>query len=111
MSDTAGRPKVSEPDVAPEEKETIFRFGKRDERAVVFSEQRGPVGRLLRHPEAEAESIILDDGSTVEDTEELGPNDTVVAYHGTVPIGALKVRLSARDTASAARVISDGGDE
>jgi hypothetical protein len=69
------------------------------------------VARLLRHPEAEADSITLADGSTVEDAEALGPNDTVVAFRGTVPVGALKVRLSARDNANPARVISDEGDE
>jgi hypothetical protein len=112
MSDASGRPKVVEPDaLGPEEKETIIRFGKTDGRAVVFSEQRGPVGRLLRHPEAEADSITLADGSTVEDVEALDGNDTVISYRGTVPVGALKVRLSARDNANPAGVISDGGDK
>jgi hypothetical protein len=112
MSDTATRPKVVEPDaLGPEEKETIIRFGKTDGRAVVFSEQRGPVARLLRHPEAEARSITLADGSTVEDVEELGESDTVIGYRGTVPVGTLKVRLSARDTAAPGPVISDGGEQ
>lgn len=112
MSQSVDRPKVVEPEaLGAEEKETIIRFGKTDGRAVVFSEQRGPVGRLLRHPEAEADSITLADGSTVEDVEALDGNDTVISYRGTVPVGALKVRLSARDTSAPGPVISDKGEQ
>jgi len=112
MSDAAGRPKVVEPNgLGPEEKETIIRFDKRGERATVFSEQRGAVSRLLRHPEAEATSIVLADGSTVDSTEALDGGDTVTAFRGTVPIGALKVLKSARDSTRPSAVISDGADK
>jgi hypothetical protein len=107
MSDASGRPRVVEPDLAPEEKETIIRFGKTDDRATIFSEQRGVVGRLLRHSSAEPDSITLTDGSTVGDTEALDGSDTVIAYRGTVPIGSLKVRRSARGTDAPARIISE----
>lgn len=106
MSDAAGRPKVVEPDLTPEEKETIIRFDKRGDLATVFSEQRGAVSRLLRHPEAEAAEITLVDGSIVDDADALGPEDTVVAFRGTIPVGALKILKSARESSRPSDVIS-----
>ncbi|WP_424004838.1 hypothetical protein ACOZ4I_17380 (plasmid) [Haloarcula salina] len=108
MSNAETQPRVIEPDLAPEEKETIFRFDKVDDRATVFSEQRGAVSRLLRHPEADADEIMLADGSSVDDVDVLDGDDTVIGYRGTVPIGALKVLKKTRDSTRPSEVISAG---
>lgn len=113
MSEAVGvgeDPRVLEPDEPPEYKETIIKFDKVDDRATVFSEHRGVVSRLLRHTEAEPEAVTLEDGSTTDDAEHLDGTDTVVAYEGTVPVGALKVLKTPRDSARVSYVVSqDGG--
>jgi hypothetical protein len=104
------RPRVVEPDLAPEEKETIIRFSKRDDRAHIFSEQRGVVGRLLRHPEADVGRVTLADGSRVENPDVLDGTDTVVGIEATVPVGTLKVQETPRKAGGLAAVVSDGGE-
>lgn len=111
MSEQAGRPRVVEPKEPPECKETIIRFDKVGERATVYSEHRGVVSRLLRHVEAEAEAITLQNGAVVEDDTLLSEDDTVIAYRGTVPIGALKILKTPRDSSRPSGVVTEKGDE
>lgn len=104
MSDN--RPAVREPELAPEEKETLIRLSKVDERAQVYTEVRGVVGGLLDHPDAELEAATLACGEVVDGRENLDRDDTVVSWKGTVPIGAVKITATPRESTQPGRIVS-----
>mgnify|MGYP007020454544 CR=1 FL=1 len=107
-----------DPDLVPMEKETTFRFAKDQDRAQVFTAERGLTRRLLTHELFHTDAVLLADGSTVDSVDSLhATEDTIVGVRGTIPIGALKVKASTRaDKSGHARVVSDvsadvaGGD-
>ena len=98
-----------DPDLIPLEKETSINFTKGDERAQVFTAERGLTRRLLTHELFHTDAVLLADGSTVDSVDSLHTNeDTIVGVRGTIPIGALKVKASTRaDKSGHARVVSD----
>jgi hypothetical protein len=98
-----------DPDLIPLEKETSINFTKGDERADVFTSERGLTRRLLTHELFDTDAVLLKDGSTVDSVDSLRTNeDTIVGVRGTIPIGALKVKATTRsDKSGHARVVSD----
>jgi len=98
---------AEDPDLIPEEKETNITFDKRDDRARVFTAEAGLMRRLLSHPEFELSHVVPANGTRTEDTEELHAADTqIVGVAGTVPVGCIKLRASARNSSGHANVIS-----
>ena len=98
-----------DPDLIPLEKETSINFTKGDERADVFTAERGLTRRLLTHELFDTDAVLLKDGSTVDSVDSLHTNeDTIVGVRGTIPIGSLKVKATTRsDKSGHARVVSD----
>jgi hypothetical protein len=115
MSPTERRPRTDLLDVVgedrnlnPEEKETVVRFAKDEDRATVFTAEAGIVRRLLQHPKFIPEEYRPEGGRCVESAEEIDTTeDRVVAVEGTVPTGTLKVRASSRDSSGHASVVSN----
>jgi len=96
----------------PEEKETLIRFPKDRDRAVVYSAEAGIMRRLLAHPEFEVLDLETENGAEVESVQQLhAAEDSVVGVRGTIPIGAIKVSACSRSAAGHAEVVSRGGDE
>jgi hypothetical protein len=52
-----------DPDLVPMEKETTFRFAKDQDRADVFTSERGLTRRLLTFPPFDLRTVTLADGS------------------------------------------------
>lgn len=98
-----------DPDLIPLEKETSINFTKDEDRAQVFTAERGLTRRFLTHDLFDTDAVLLKDGSTVDSVDSLHRNeDTIVGVRGTIPIGCLKVKATARaDKSGHARVVSD----
>jgi hypothetical protein len=107
------------PRLEPAEKETLFRFAKPDTDAVIDTTESGLTRRLLAHPavDVDAVTVLQDGGGVVDVSVEAAADRDVVGLRGTVPVGALKVLLSERETEGHAEVVSGrvyrdgGGDE
>jgi len=96
------------PDLTPAEKETTIRFAKGDDRATVYTAEAGLTRRLLAHPNAEVEDVnVLENGGTRPvDLSEVSGRD-IVGVRASVPVGALKVRVSSRSAPGHAEVVSE----
>ncbi|MFD1687596.1 hypothetical protein [Halobellus litoreus] len=97
-----------DPSLTPQEKETTIRFAKDEEHATVYTAEAGLARRLLAHPDADVRdvNVLEDDGTrTVAPGEVLGRD--IVGLRANVPVGALKVRVSARSTTGHAEVVSE----
>lgn len=104
-----------DPDLLPEEKETTFRFGKRDDYATVYTAEAGLIRRLLAHAHVHVKGLTTLDGEARRDVP-LPEYDggVIVGLRARIPVGALQVKLRPRQTASHAeivtdRVLTDGG--
>ncbi|MBB6647976.1 hypothetical protein [Halobellus ruber] len=96
------------PDLTPAEKETTVRFAKDQDRATVFTAEAGVGRRLLAHPRADVQDVnVLEDGGTrpVAPSEVSGRD--IVGVRVSIPVGALKVALSARSASGHAEVVSE----
>lgn len=94
--------------LVPSEKETSINFGKRHDRARVFSSERGLMRRLLGHPHVEIVSVTVEEGDRrppidLDDYD----GQTVVGVRAIAPIGLLKIGLSPRKDNQHARIVSD----
>jgi|APHM01.1.fsa_nt_gi hypothetical protein len=109
-----------DPDLIPYEKETSINFTKGDDRADIFSAERGITRRLLGHDLFDIEAILLKDGSRANSIQSLDTSaDVVVGIRGTLPIDAVKLKADARSARGHASVVSNvagdvdtgGGDD
>lgn len=88
-----GEPVGEDPELSPEEKETVLAFNKGADRVVVSSWEAAVVRRLLALPHFELSRVLLRRGK-------------VVFAEGTIPVGALKVLAVPRATASHAEIVA-----
>ena len=96
-----------DPDLVPMEKETTFRFAKDQDRADVFTSERGLTRRLLTFPPFDLQTVTLADGSRVDCIQSIDASeDTIVGVRGWVPIGCLKLRTSTRSRGSHAQLVT-----
>jgi hypothetical protein len=97
-----------DPDLAPEEKETTLRLGKRDDLAAVYTAEAGLARRLLAHPHVRVEGVTVADGAARRD---VAPEETqrgrIVGVRARVPVGVVSVRSSPRATSQHAEIVSD----
>jgi len=98
-----------DPGLQSVEKETVIRWAKPDEEAVVHTDERGPGRRLIKHPHSTVEelNVLRGEEYTTLGPEEVDEDDEVVGARLRLPIGALKVRRTPRDHAQHAVVVSD----
>lgn len=107
-----------DPRLEPLEKETTFRFA-RDESVVTFFTAESGVGRrLIAHPEVVLDAVVLmdEDRRPSVDPAEVTADEDIVGVRGTLPVGALSIKASARKSDQHAQIVSnrvfaDGGDE
>lgn len=83
-----------DPDLAPEEKQTMYTRTKVDDGFNVYSEEGGVMRRLLPHPEADVEPDRVVDGN-------------IVAVKGTIPNSLHKVLGNSRKDNSPAETVTD----
>jgi len=93
------------PDLTPAEKETTIRFAKGDERATVYTAEAGLTRRLLAHPHADV-NVLENGGTRPVDLSEVSGRD-IVGVRASVPVGALKLRVSSRSAPGHAEVVSE----
>lgn len=101
---------ADDPLLAPEEKETTLRFARDEGVAHFFTEEAGVGRRLLAHPEAVVEEVVVEgEGSArpARDPAEVSKGEHVVGVRGTLPIGALQVKSRARKTDRHSKIVSD----
>ena len=96
-----------DPDLIPLEKETSINFTKGDERAQVFTAERGLTRRFLAHDLFDTDALLLKDGSRSDSLQDVDTSDTVVGVRGTIPIGCLKGQASARSADGHAPIVSN----
>lgn len=92
--------------LTPIEKETTILFSKVDDCASVYTEEAGLMRRLLNHPHFELESLRGADGHRIalSDFDE-GP---ITGVDGTIPIEALLLQRSLRETSQHSAVVPEG---
>jgi len=97
-----------DPDLAPQEKETTLRFTKDEDTVHVYTEEAGIGRRLLAHPSAriDAVTVVDNDVRPTVSVDEVNGRD-IVAVRGSLPVGALKVRRTSRETDEHAPVVSE----
>jgi hypothetical protein len=97
-----------DPDLAPQEKETTLRFAKDENRVAIYTAEAGIGRRLLAHPRARIEGVTVVDND-VRPTVSVGEVNgrDIVAVRGSLPVGALKVRRTSRETDEHAPVVSE----
>jgi hypothetical protein len=97
-----------DPRLTPQEKETTFRFAKDEDRVAIYTDEAGIGRRLLAHPSARIEGVTVVD-EDVRPTVSVGEVNgrDIVAVRGRLPVGALKVGLTPRETSEHAPVVSD----
>ena len=96
-----------DPDLIPLEKETSINFTKDEDRAQVFTAERGLTRRFLAHDLFDTDALLLKDGSRSDYLQDVDTSDTVVGVRGTIPIGCLKVQASARSADGHAPIVSN----
>lgn len=98
--------------VSPAERETAIHFSEADDRASLFVTERGMMNRALAHPEITIREldVLEEPGSRHRRAVPLEEYDggAVVGVLATLPVGLVKIRLSARgELASHADVVSE----
>lgn len=98
--------------VSPAERETAIHFSEADARASLFATERGMMNRTLAHPEITIREldVLEEPGSRHRRAVPLEEYDggPVVGVLATLPVGLVKIRLSARgELASHADVVSE----
>ena len=92
-----------------EEKETLLRFVKTEDRVWVYTEEKGLMRRLLQHPEFRLESLRV----VTEDSwgEHIDPDDfdgsSITGVDGWLPIGVLSLKTASRTTSQHAAIVPD----
>ncbi|KZX49198.1 hypothetical protein [Haloarcula sp. K1] len=95
--------------LGPDEKETLLRFAKSEDRVWVYTEERGLMRRLLQHPEFRLESLRV----VTEEScgERVDPDDfsegSITGVDGWVPISVLSLKTSSRSTSQHAAIVPD----
>lgn len=95
--------------LTPAEKETTIRFAKDQDRARIATAESGLMRRVLAHPESAVVSIDTLDGNVRErgkDIDDYSGGD-VVGVVATIPVGALQVKLSSRQSSQHAKIVTD----
>jgi hypothetical protein len=98
-----------DPSLSSVEKETTIRFSKDDDTVSIYSEEASIIRRLLHHPYFEVDELLVNtDGAK---GRRVNPNDfnegSITGIDGSLPIGALAVQPSLRDTSKHSEVISE----
>ena len=98
----------SDPALTPAEKETVFRFARDEDRLEFFSAERGVGRRLILHPDAVLDAVVVATGDArpARDPAAVRPGDDVVGVRGTLPIRALSVLSRPRESDQHADVVS-----
>lgn len=96
-------------DLAPREKETVIRFGKSDEEAIIHTRESGLTRRLLAHPESTVVflNVVEQDESKAAIDREGWDGQPVTGVEVRVPVGLLKVQSSSRASTQHAPIVSD----
>lgn len=99
---------TEDPALSPEEKETIFRFARDQERLSFHTDERGIGRRLAAHPHSDVETVrVLDDGlASVLSPEQVTDDLEVVAVTGTLPVGAVTLSRDIRRSGGHAEVVA-----
>lgn len=97
-----------DPELTPQEKETTLRFAKDEDRVAIYTAEAGIGRRLLAHPSARigAVTVVDNDVRPTVSVDEVNGRD-IVAVRGSLPVGALKVRRTSRETDEHAPVVSE----
>jgi hypothetical protein len=92
------------------EKETIITFSKDDDSASVYTEEAGLMRRLLRHPHFDIGTLRVNTDDSVG--RQVAPSDfekgTITGVDGSIPIEALVVQTSLRETSQHSSVVPEG---
>jgi len=91
------------------EKETIIRFSEADDNVSIYSEEASIVRRLIHHPHFEVDSLLVNtDGAKGRRFKPTDFNEgSITGVDGSLPIEALVVQPSLRDTSKHSEVISE----
>jgi len=100
---------ADDPRLSPEEKETTLRFARDEDVAHFYTAEAGVGRRLIAHPEAVLDGVVVADGDArpTKPPAEVRPTEHVVGVRGTLPVGALLVKSRLRQTDRHAEIISD----
>jgi hypothetical protein len=100
---------ASDPDLLPQERETLFRFARDQDRLRFFTSEPGIGRRLIAHGHASVEEVVVREGGArpARPTEAVDKADHVVGVRGTLPIGALSISGDPRRSDQHAAVVSD----
>lgn len=93
----------------PDEKETLLRFAKSEDRVWVYTEERGLMRRLIQHPEFRLESLrVVTEESWGErvDSDDFSEG-SITGVDGWVPIGVLSLKTTSRTTSQHAAIVPD----
>ena len=98
-----------DPDLAPEEKETTFRFARDEDEITFFTAEAGIGRRLIAHPETVLDEVILQDNQARPsvDPAEVSAEDSIVGVRGRLPIGVLLIRASPRSASHHAAIVTE----
>ena len=101
-----------DPRLTPAEKETTIRFARDEDRAKIFTAEAGIGRRLLAHPAASIDAVVVIGGDRARPAvspDELDPENPrpIVGVRGAIPVGALLVRRDAREAGHHADVITE----
>jgi len=104
-----------DPDLLPVEKETTIRLPKDRDTIRVFTAEAGLMRRLLAHPHADVQTLnTLEDGTRQTASIDEYAAGTIVGVVVDLPVGALQIKSSPRQTDQHAAIVSDrvfeGGD-
>jgi hypothetical protein len=101
--------KHSDPALTPAEKETVFRFARGEGRLNFFSAERGVGRRLILHPDAVLDAVVVKSGDArpAKDPAAVQVGEDIVGVRGTLPIGALSVLSKPRKSDQHADIVSD----
>lgn len=100
---------ASDPELAPVEKETVFRFARDLDRLRFFTAERGIGRRLIAHGHTTVEEVVVREGAArpVRTPEAVDEDDHVVGVRGTLPVGVLSIRGEPRSATGHAEVVTD----
>lgn len=96
-----------DPALTPQEKETTIRFAKDEDEATIYTREAGLIRRLVAHPESDVSFFnVLVDGDARTTTESEWNGAAITGVEVRVPVGALQVKSSSRETTDHAPIVS-----
>lgn len=100
---------AGDPELRPEERETVIRFARDQHRLRFFTAERGIGRRLIAHGHATVEEVVVREGAArpARPPEAVDEDDHVVGVRGTLPIGVLSIRGEPRSDPGHAEVVTD----